>query len=151
MSACLKSASEFGRARARQAEAQMDRAEQPKLEILVVDADRGLERADQVADDVFRRVVQQRHQPRLARQAGLELRRQPLHQHAMLRDREGVRALGLAVPARDAGKAMRDVLDLDVQRRGIEQVEPAAAQHALPGSCLRLFGHFPRFSRDRLT
>ena len=45
-----------------------------------------------------------------------------------------MRAAGLAVPARDAGEAMRDVLDLDVERRGIEQIEPAARQHALPGA-----------------
>ena len=35
-------------------------------------------------------------------------------------------ALGLAVPARHAGQPMGDVLDLDVERRGVEQVEPAA-------------------------
>ena len=50
-------------------------------------------------------------------------------------------AVGLAVPAGDAGKPMSDVLDLDVERRGIEQIEPAPAQHALPGArrtgCLR--------------
>ncbi|HEY3889643.1 MAG TPA: hypothetical protein VGL73_13785 [Caulobacteraceae bacterium] len=27
---------------------------------------------------------------------------------------------------------MGDVLDLDIQRRGVEQVQPAAGQHALP-------------------
>ena len=43
-------------------------------------------------------------------------------------------AAGLAVPARDAGEPMRDVGDLDVERRGVEQVEPAAGQHALPGA-----------------
>ena len=41
---------------------------------------------------------------------------------------------GLAVPARDAGEAVGDVLDLDVERRGIEEVEAAAGQHALPGA-----------------
>ncbi len=41
---------------------------------------------------------------------------------------------GLAVPAGHAGQAVGDVLDLDVQRRGVEQVEPAARQHALPGA-----------------
>ncbi len=52
----------------------------------------------------------------------------------MLGDREGVRALGLAVPARHPGQAMGDVLDLDIQRAGLQQIEPAAAQHALPGA-----------------
>ena len=52
----------------------------------------------------------------------------------MLRDREDMRADGLAVPARDAREPMRDVLDLDVERGRIEQIEPAARQHALPGA-----------------
>jgi hypothetical protein len=29
---------------------------------------------------------------------------------------------------------MRDVLDLDIERGGVEQVEPPAGQHALPGA-----------------
>ena len=29
---------------------------------------------------------------------------------------------------------MGDVLDLDIERRGFEQIEPAPAQHALPGA-----------------
>ncbi len=40
----------------------------------------------------------------------------------------------LAVPARDARKPVRDVLDLDVGGRGIEQIEAAPGQHALPGA-----------------
>ena len=52
----------------------------------------------------------------------------------MLRDRKDVRPVGLAVPARDARETMRDVLDLDVERGGVEQIEPAARQHALPGA-----------------
>ncbi|MNC51648.1 hypothetical protein D3C75_1009470 [compost metagenome] len=46
-----------------------------------------------------------------------------LDHQRVLGDREGVLADGLAVPARDAGQAVGDVLDLDVERRGIEQVE----------------------------
>ena len=57
------------------------------------------------------------------------------------------RADGLAVPACDARQPVRDVGDLDVERGGIEQVEPSARQHALPGAGLRnarrfLRGHF---------
>src|SRR3990167_3134572 len=52
----------------------------------------------------------------------------------MLGHRVDVGAFGLAVPARDARQAVRDVLDLDVERRGVEQIEPAARQHALPGA-----------------
>jgi len=59
-----------------------------------------------------------------------------LDQERVLRNREDAGAGGLAVPAGDAGKPMRDVLDLDVERRGVEQVEPPARQHALPGAAL---------------
>ena len=41
-------------------------------------------------------------------------------------------AAGLAVPAGDEGEAVGDVLDLDVERRGVEQVEPAPREHPLP-------------------
>ena len=44
----------------------------------------------------------------------------------MLRHGKGMVAARLPVPARDARKAVRDVLDLDVERGGIEQIEPAA-------------------------
>ena len=40
----------------------------------------------------------------------------------------------LPVPARDAGEPMGDVLDLDVERRGVEEVEPAPGEHPLPGA-----------------
>ena len=49
----------------------------------------------------------------------------------MLRDREGVRADGLAIPAGNACKAMRDVLDLDIERRGIEQIKAARVAREL--------------------
>src|SRR5262249_19135063 len=39
---------------------------------------------------------------------------------------------GLSVPARHAGEAVGNILDLDVQRRRIEEIEAAARQHALP-------------------
>ena len=52
----------------------------------------------------------------------------------VLGDGEGVVADRLAVPARDAGEAVGDILDFDIARRGIEQVEAAARQHALPGA-----------------
>src|ERR1700739_3396562 len=57
-----------------------------------------------------------------------------LHHKTVLRDRERVLADRLAVPARHARQAVGDVLDLDVERRGIEQVEPAARQTPLPGA-----------------
>lgn len=50
----------------------------------------------------------------------------------MLGDGEGVVTLRLAIPPRDAGEPMRDIFYLDVEGRGIEQVETPPAQHALP-------------------
>src|SRR5581483_10315924 len=52
----------------------------------------------------------------------------------MLRHRINVRAGGLAVPARHPGKPVGDVLDLDIERGGVEQIEPSTRQHALPGA-----------------
>src|ERR1700674_3681670 len=48
-----------------------------------------------------------------------------------------MRAAGLAVPARDPRQAMGDIGDFDVQRRGIQEIEPPPRQHPLPdaGRC----------------
>ena len=46
-------------------------------------------------------------------------------QERMLGDGEDVRALGLPVPTGNSREPMGDVCDLDVERRGVEQVEPA--------------------------
>ena len=53
-------------------------------------------------------------------------------QERVLGDREDMRAAGLAVPARDPRQPMGDVGDLDVERRGVDQIEPPSRQHALP-------------------
>jgi hypothetical protein len=45
-----------------------------------------------------------------------------------------MRTLGLAIPARDARQTVCDILDLDVEWGGIEEVEPAALEHSLPRS-----------------
>src|SRR5579872_3021604 len=50
----------------------------------------------------------------------------------MLSDREDIGPAGLAVPAGDPREPMRDVRDLDVERRGVEQIEPPPRQHPLP-------------------
>ncbi len=60
--------------------------------------------------------------------------RQRFDQEAVLRHRVDIGADGLSVPARDPRQAMRDVFKLDVERRGVEQIEPAARQHPLPGA-----------------
>jgi hypothetical protein len=43
-------------------------------------------------------------------------------------------SLGLTVPAGDPRQPMRDIFDFNVEGRRVQQVEPAAAEHALPGS-----------------
>ena len=53
-------------------------------------------------------------------------------QHCLVVDREGVRPRRLAVPARHPGQAVGDVVDLDIERGGIQEVESAARQHPLP-------------------
>ena len=62
------------------------------------------------------------------------LPRQRFDQQRVLGHRKNVPAVGLAVPARHPGEAVGDVVELDVKGRGVEQIEPAARQHALPGS-----------------
>src|SRR5262245_27568049 len=66
---------------------------------------------------------------------GLKLGGDALDEKTVLRHRERMSAARLSVPARDARKSMSDVFNLDVERRGIEQVESPSAQHALPGAC----------------
>ena len=60
--------------------------------------------------------------------------RQRIDEQRVLCNRENIRAKGLPIPAGDAGKPVCDVLDLDVEGGRVEQVEPAAGQHALPGA-----------------
>src|SRR5690242_9098854 len=57
----------------------------------------------------------------------------------MLCDGKRMTSFRLTVPARDARQAMRDIADLDIQRRWIEQIETPPAQHPLP-SAARLCG-----------
>src|SRR5262245_54633679 len=84
--------------------------------------------------------MDERREPEVAAELGLELGGDAFDKETVLRHRESMRAARLSVPARDARKSMRDVFDLDVERRGVEQVEPASAQHALPGARARWGG-----------
>src|SRR5215211_272625 len=122
----------IARQRRRQAEAQVNGGEQALLDRLVGVPDHGLERRDHVTDDVFGRVVQEQRQAGAAVEAGRTQARDRLDQQRVLGDREDVVAAGLAVPARDPRQPVRDIGDLDIERGGVEQVEPPSRQHALP-------------------
>ena len=112
----------------------MDRREQALFHHLVVAAEHRLEWRDHVADDIFRRVVQQSREPKADIDARHLLAHHGFHQQRVLRHREDMRAAGLPVPARDARQAMGDIGDLDIERRGVEQIEPPSRQHPLPGA-----------------
>src|ERR1039457_6873973 len=129
----------------------MDGGEQAMLDRLVAVADPRLERRDHVADHIFRRIVQQTRQAG----TGIEPRRlgarQRLDQQDGRGDRENMRALRLPLPARHAREPVRDVVDLDVERRGVEQIEPPPRQHALPGARRCLSRSFARLAHWRLV
>jgi uncharacterized protein (DUF2267 family) len=87
---------------------------------------RSLERRNHVADHVFGRIMQQHGAAACLIEPRHLGSRQRFDQQRMLRNRKDGGALGLPVPARHARKPVRDVLDLDIERGGIEQVEPAS-------------------------
>ena len=121
-----------GRQNGGQAKAQMHRRRQPRVQLAIARTDSGFHRADHVADHIFRRVVQQRRQPPSRRLTGVQSRKDLFHQQRMLGHRIGPVAPRLAVPARDEGQSVGDILDFDIHRRRVQQVEPPARQHPLP-------------------
>ena len=72
-----------------------------------------------------------------------------LDQEAVLRDRKCVCAFGLPVPPSDTCQTMGDIDDFDIERGWVQQVEPAAAEHALPGPGSGGGGAGHRFARGR--
>ena len=76
--------------------------------------------------------MQKRRQPPARFDVGTKMGEDLFDHDGMLGDRKRVSAGCLAVPAGDAGQAVGDVLDLDVEGGRIEQVEAAAGQHSLP-------------------
>ena len=122
----------------RQPETQMDGGKQSLLHGFVAVADHCLERRDHVADDIFRRVVQQDREAALVVESRNLGARQRLDEQGVLRNRKDVAALRLPVPARDACKAVCNVIDLDVERGRVEEIEPPSRQHPLPCARRRL-------------
>src|SRR5690606_30303446 len=106
------------------------------LESLIVNAESRLERTDHIADHIFGSIMQQRGEAPFGGPAGAKACAYIVHQHTMFGNRERMIAFRLPVPPRNTGKPMRNVVNLDVQRRWVEQVEPSPTQHALPGAWL---------------
>src|SRR5215831_11358164 len=124
----------------------MDGCEKLLLERFVVESERRFEWADQIADHIFRRIVHQRRKTVVAAEARREGPGDGLDEQAMLGHRKGMVADGLSVPAGYAREPMGDVADLDIEGRRVEQIEPAATQHALPSTrsgCGRKSHHRP--------
>ena len=71
--------------------------------------------------------MKQRRQAKGLRRQGLDAGQDVLDQHRMLGHGERPIAVGLAVPAGDPGEAVGDILDFDIEGRGVEQVETPAA------------------------
>ncbi len=106
----------------RQTEAEVDGGKQLGFEGPVVERQRRLEGANQVTNDVFRRIVDEGREPEPLVQLGLKLRNDRLDEQTMLGNRESMFALGLSVPTGDASEPVGDILDLDIERRRVEQV-----------------------------
>jgi len=49
-------------------------------------------------------------------------------------------AFGLPIPTRDAGQAMGNVGNLNIERAWLQQIQPSSAQHPLPGPWWRALG-----------
>jgi hypothetical protein len=79
---------------------------------------------------------------------GPEFMDKSFDQETVLGDGECVVALGLTIPACDARQAMRDIFDLDIEGRRVEQIETAAAEHSLPGTAVIAGRH--RFASNAL-
>ena len=115
-----------------QAEARMDGMGEAGFDLLITIAEHRFEWRDHVADHVFRGVMEQGEQARLRVQPRLDVQAEGFDDNAVLGNGKGVRALGLAVPAGDSSQPMSDILDFDIDRGGIDQIEPTPRQHALP-------------------
>ena len=124
----------------RQFETDVDGTLKALLEGLVIDTQDGLEGCDEIADHVFRRVVEQCREAPFTGRPGAVAAEKRFHQKRMLGHGEGPIAGGLAVPAGEPRQTVGDVLDLDVERGGIKEVEPTSAQHSLPSAWRR---HLP--------
>src|SRR5262245_56495536 len=79
----------------RQAEPDRDGGGPLGLEGTMFERQRRLERADQVADDVFGRVMDERREPEVAAELGLELGGDAFDEKTVLRHRESMRAARL--------------------------------------------------------
>ena len=112
----------------------MDRPLQIVLEATIIEAQGGFERGYHIADDVFRCVMQQGHQPVRYADLRVDVGADIFDNQAVLGDGKAMFAKGLSVPARNARQPQGDVVDLDIDGRRIEQVQPPSGEHTLPGA-----------------
>lgn len=120
--------------RRREAETPVHRFIQPRFDLFIVPAQHRFEGADHIAHYIFRRIMQQRRHPVMGRRFGIKLLKQVQHYNTVLCDGKGMIARRLPIPARNSRKTARNIFDLYVQRRWIQQIKAASGQHALPGA-----------------
>jgi hypothetical protein len=113
----------FARQLTREAEADVDRSQQSLLDGLVRMANYGLEGRNYIADDIFGSVVQEQREAKPAVDVADAMARNRLDKQCVLCDGKNMLADGLAVPSGDARKPMRNILDFDVERGGIKEIQ----------------------------
>ena len=121
------------------------------LDLFVIGADHRFEGRDHVANDVFRRIMQEGREEIGIVEAGIRSAGAGLDQQGMLGDGKDRRATRLAVPSGDASEAVGDIFDLDIERRRIEQIKTPTREHALPRAGWLLLARHQRRRSSVLT
>ena len=88
--------------------------------------------------------MQKRGQAPFRRGFRIKARIDFLDQKRMLGHGIGKLAFSLSVPARNEGQTVGDILDLDIHRCWIQQIQPPPRQHPLP----RTFRHIGLLKRQ---
>ena len=125
--------------------------EKTVLDLFVIGPDHRFEGRDHVANDVFRRIMQEGREEIGIVEAGIRSAGAGFDQQGMLGDGKDRRATRLAVPAGDAGEAVGDIFDLDIERRRIEQIKTPTGEHALPCAGWLLLARHQRRRSSVLT
>jgi len=78
--------------------------------------------------------VKQRRQTPFRRPAGFYFAAEAFDDQGVLRNVERKRSQSLTVPAGNSRQPMCNVVDFNINRGGVQKIEPAAGKHALPGA-----------------